>query len=134
MGRIAAGFVFISLLAAVSGLPTRAAAETRTVTDGVEVHESAPILRAEPPTHFVTKETCAAAQPGWTIDPASVTTHVVTARMMDPSGDPDWKVEKAEGRTRLDNGNSRICLAAYCEGPFQFQCEILVRASWREIK
>jgi hypothetical protein len=111
-----------------------ASAETRTVTDGLEVHETAPILDPAAPTHFISKESCTTAQSGWKIDPASVTTKVITARMMDPSGDPDWKVEKAEGRTRIDNDNTRICLAAYCQGPLQFQCEIQVRASWQESK
>jgi hypothetical protein len=109
-----------------------AAAETRTVANGLEVHETALILRAETPTHMLTNESCAAAQSGWKIVPESVTTEVVTARMMDPGGDPDWKVEKAEGRTRIDNDNTRICLWGYCQGPLQFQCEIQVRASWQE--
>ncbi|HME25258.1 MAG TPA: hypothetical protein VKI44_28680 [Acetobacteraceae bacterium] len=109
-----------------------AAAETRAVSNGLEVHETALILHAEMPTHMLTNESCANAQTGWTIVPESVKTEVVTARMMDPGGDPDWKVEKAEGRTRLDNGNTRICLWGYCQGPLQFQCEIQVRASWQE--
>jgi hypothetical protein len=49
--------------------------------------------------------------------------------MMDPSGDPDRKVEKAEARTKIEGDNTRICLAGYCQGPFRFQCEIQVRAS-----
>ena len=109
-----------------------AAAETRTVTNGLEVHETALILHAEMPTHMLTNESCANAQTGWTIVPESVKTEVVTARMMDPGGDPDWKVEKAEGRSRVDNDNTRICLWGYCQGPLQFQCEIQVRASWQE--
>ena len=64
--------------------------------------------------------------------PESVKAEVVTARMMDPGGDPDWKVEKAEARTRIENDNTRICLRGYCQGPLQFQCEIQVRASWQE--
>ena len=52
--------------------------------------------------------------------------------MMDPGGDPDWKVEKAEARTRIDSDGTRICLWGYCQGPLQFQCEIQVRASWQE--
>jgi hypothetical protein len=52
--------------------------------------------------------------------------------MMDPGGDPDWKVEKAEARARIDNDGRRICLQGYCQGPLQFQCEIAVRASWQE--
>ena len=75
----------------------QANAETRTVTNGLEVHETALILRAETPTHLLTNESCANAQAGWKIVPDSVKTEVVTARMMDPGGDPDWKVEKAEG-------------------------------------
>jgi hypothetical protein len=54
--------------------------------------------------------------------------------MMDPSADPDWKVENAEARTRLDEGNTKICLVGYCQGPFQFHCEIQGRASWRETR
>jgi hypothetical protein len=111
-----------------------ASAETRTVTNGLEVHETALIVNATPPTHMLSKESCTAAEAGWKIDPASVTTQVVTARMMDPSGDPDWKVEKAEGQTRIEADGTRICLAGYCQGPLQFQCEIQVRASWQETK
>jgi hypothetical protein len=114
------------------GAFAQASAETRTVANGLEVHETALILRAEAPTHMLTNESCANAQAGWKIVPESVKTEVVTARMMDPGGDPDWKVEKAEGRTRVDNDNSRICLWGYCQGPLQFQCEIQVRASWQE--
>lgn len=110
----------------------QAEAESRTVSNGLEVHETALILRAESPSYLLTNEACVDAQSGWAIVPESVSTEVVTARMMDPGGDPDWKVEKAEARTRLDNENTRICLQAYCQGPFQFQCEIQVRASWRE--
>jgi hypothetical protein len=91
-------------------------------------------MRSEAPTHFVTKESCADAQAGWKIVPDSAKAEVVTARMMDPSGDPDWKVEKAEARTRIDNDNRRICLWGYCQGPLQFECEIQVRASWRETR
>jgi hypothetical protein len=109
-----------------------ARAEERTVTNGLEVHETELIVKPEAPTHFVTKESCADAQAGWKIIPDSVKAEVLTARMMDPSGDPDWKVEKAEARTRLDNGNGRICLWGYCQGPLQFECEIQVRASWKE--
>jgi len=111
-----------------------AQAEDRTVTNGLEVHETELIVQSQPPTHFQTKESCANAQAGWQIAPDSVKTEVVTARMMDPSGDPDWKVEKAEARTRVDNGNSRICLSGYCQGPLQFECEIQVRASWQETR
>jgi hypothetical protein len=114
------------------GATAQAAAETRTVANGLEVHETALILRAETPSHMLTNESCADAQSGWKIVPESVKTEVVTARMMDPGGDPDWKVEKAEGRTRVDNDNTRICLWGYCQGPLQFQCEIQVRASWQE--
>jgi hypothetical protein len=114
------------------GTAATAKAETRTVANGLEVHETALILRAETPTHMLTNESCANAQIGWKIVPESVKTQVVTARMMDPGGDPDWKVEKAEGRTRVDNDNTRICLWGYCQGPLQFQCEIQVRASWQE--
>jgi hypothetical protein len=110
------------------------AAETRTVTNGLEVHETALILHEETPTHMLTNESCANAQSGWKIVPESVKTEVDTARMMDPGGDPDWKVEKAEGRTRVDNDNTRICLWGYCQGPLQFQCEIQVRASWQETR
>lgn len=121
-------------LTAVStyGALAHAAAETRTVSNGLEVHETALILRAETPTHMLTNESCANAQAGWKIVPDAVKTEVVTARMMDPGGDPDWKVEKAEARTRVDNDNTRICLWGYCQGPLQFQCEIQVRASWQE--
>jgi hypothetical protein len=119
-------------VAIAHGAIAQAAAETRTVANGLEVHETALILRAEIPTHMLTNESCANAQAGWKIVPESVKTEVVTARMMDPGGDPDWKVEKAEGRTRVDNDNTRICLWGYCQGPLQFQCEIQVRASWQE--
>lgn len=111
-----------------------AAGDTRTVTNGLEVHETELILRAEAPTHLLTNESCADAQAGWRIMPESVKTEVVTARMMDPSGDPDWKVEKAEARTSLQNDNTRICLRGYCQGPLQFECEIQVRASWQEAR
>lgn len=114
------------------GIVAPGEAETRTVANGLEVHETALILRAETPSHMLTNESCANAQTGWKIVPESVKTEVVTARMMDPGGDPDWKVEKAEARTRIDNGDARICLWGYCQGPLQFQCEIQVRASWME--
>ena len=125
---------WILLLAAIlpHSVLVRATAESRTVTNGLEVHETALILRAETPTHMLTNESCANAQAEWTIVPESVKTEVVTARMMDPGGDPDWKVEKAEGRTKVDHDNTRICLWGYCQGPLQFQCEIQVRASWQE--
>jgi hypothetical protein len=119
---------------AVACMAGPVAAETKTVTDGLEVHETAPILKADAPTYLLSKESCAAAETGWKIDPGSVTTRILAARMMDPSGDPDWKVEKAEARTRISDDNTRICLAGYCQGPFQFQCEIQVRASWRETR
>jgi len=121
-------------LAGLDVVPRSVSAETRNVTDGLEVHETAPILRAEAPTYFITKESCASAEAGWKIDPGSVTTQIVTARMMDPSGDPDWKVEKAEARTRIADDDTKICLAGYCQGPFQFECEIVARASWRETR
>ena len=125
----------LALVAVITlGAASTAEAETRTVTNGLEVHETALILRAETPTHMLTNESCANAQTGWKIAPESVKTEVVTARMMDPGGDPDWKVEKAEGRTRIDNDNTRICLWGYCQGPLQFQCEIQVRASWQETR
>jgi hypothetical protein len=111
-----------------------AKAEDRAVTNGLEVHETELIVQPETPTHFVTKESCAEAQIGWKIAADSVKTEVETARMMDPSGDPDWKVEKAEARTRIDNGDTRICLWGYCQGPLQFECEIQVRASWQETR
>jgi hypothetical protein len=113
---------------------TPAAAETREVTNGVDVHETALILDATAPSHLLTNESCADATAGWKIVPDTVKAQVVTARMMDPGGDPDWKVEKAEGRTRLDRDNTRICLRGYCQGPLQFQCEIQVRASWQETR
>ena len=109
-------------------------ADERAVNNGLEVHETELIVHEAPPTHFLTKESCTDAQAGWKIVPDSVKTEVVTARMMDPSGDPDWKVEKAEARTRIDNGNGRICLWGYCQGPLQFECEIQVRASWKETR
>jgi len=113
---------------------TPAAAETRQVTNGVEVHETALILDAAAPSHLLTNESCADATAGWKIVPDTVKAEVVTARMMDPGGDPDWKVEKAEARTRIDSDNTRICLRGYCQGPLQFQCEIQVRASWQETR
>jgi hypothetical protein len=111
-----------------------ARAETRAVINGLEVHETALILHPEAPSHLLTNESCANAQPGWKIMPGSVKAEVIAARMMDPGGDPDWKVEKAEARTRVDNDNTRICLQGYCQGPLQFQCEIQVRASWQETR
>jgi hypothetical protein len=132
--QVPTGLAIILACTLGSGVAWQASAETRTVTNGLEVHESAPILNAEVPTHLLTKESCATAESGWKIDPASVTTQIVAARMMDPSGDPDWKVEKAEARTRLEGDNTRICLAGYCQGPLQFQCEIQVRASWTETR
>jgi hypothetical protein len=123
----------IALVAVITiGTVAPGKAETRTVADGLEVHETALILRAETPTHMLTNESCANAQTGWKIVPDSVKTEVVTARMMDTGGDPDWKVEKAEARTRIDNADTRICLWGYCQGPLQFECEIQVRASWQE--
>ena len=74
-------------------------AETRAVINGLEVHETALILHSEAPSHLLTNESCADAQPGWKIMPGSVKAEVIAARMMDPGGDPDWKVEKAEART-----------------------------------
>ena len=115
-------------------ITAQAVAEERTVTGGLEVHETELIVHAETPTHFLTKESCTNAQAGWQIVPDSVKTEVVTARMMDPGGDPDWKVEKAEARIRVDNDNQRICLWGYCQGPLQFQCELQVRASWKETR
>jgi hypothetical protein len=119
-----------AIIATASTAP--AEAETRTAADGLKVHETALILQAEMPPHLVTKESCATAGTGWRIVPESVKAEVVTARMMDPSGDPDWKVEKAEARTRIDHDNTRICLWGYCQGPLQFECEIDVRANWQE--
>jgi hypothetical protein len=115
-------------------MTAQARAEERAVNNGLEVHETELIVHAAPPTHFLTKESCTDVQVGWKIVPDSVKTEVVTARMMDPGGDPDWKVEKAEARTRIDNDNGRICLWGYCQGPLQFQCEIQVRASWKETR
>jgi hypothetical protein len=132
--EIPAGLTIILTGVVGLGMSWRASADTRTVTNGLEVHESAPILDPAPPTHLLTKESCASAGAGWKIDPGSVTTQIVAARMMDPSGDPDWKVEKAEARWRLEGDNTRICLAGYCQGPLQFQCEIRVRASWQETR
>ena len=134
MQRVPAALAVCLGCAFATSVGSQASAETRTVTDGLEVHETAPILQTQAPTHLLTNETCTSAQPGWKIDPASVKTKVITARMMDPSGDPDWKVEKAEGRTRIDQDNTRICLAGYCQGPLQFECEIQVRASWQETR
>jgi hypothetical protein len=119
-----------SLLAVGASVPGNA--ETRTVADGLHVHESLLILKPDEPTHIVTNESCAEARPGWRIVPDSVQAVVVTARMTDPGGDPDWKAEKAEARTRIDGDGTRICLWAYCQGPLQFQCEIEAKASWRE--
>ena len=38
-------------------------------TNGLEVHETALILRAETPSHLLTSESCANAQAGWKIVP-----------------------------------------------------------------
>jgi len=108
------------------------AVETRTVVDGLEVHETVQILDPAEPTHIETHEACANARAGWRIVPDSVTAQVTTARMTDPGGDPDWKAEKAEARTRIEGDGTRICLWAYCQGPLQYQCEIQAKVSWRE--
>jgi hypothetical protein len=123
-----------SIAAIVLCITAQAWAEDKTVNNGLEVHETELIVHEAPPTHFLTKESCTGVQAGWKIVPDSIKTEVVTARMMDPSGDPDWKVEKAEARTRVDNDNGRICLWGYCQGPLQFECEIQVRASWKETR
>jgi hypothetical protein len=123
-----------STAAIVLCITAQAWAEEKTVNNGLEVHETELIVREAPPTHFLTKESCTDAQVGWKIVPDSIKTEVVTARMMDPSGDPDWKVEKAEARTRIDKDDGRICLWGYCQGPLQFECEIQVRASWKETR
>jgi hypothetical protein len=128
------GWIAALIAGAAQGAATMAMAETRAVTNGLEVHETALILNAAAPSHLLTDESCADAQGGWKIVPDSVKTEVVTARMMDPGGDPDWKVEKAEARSRIDHDNTRICLRGYCQGPLQFQCEIQVRASWQEVR
>jgi hypothetical protein len=123
----------IALVAVImTGTVAPGKAETRTFANGLEVHETALILRAETPTHMLTNESCANAQTGWKIVPDSVKTEVDAARLMDPGGDPDCKVAKAAARTRIDNPNTRICLWGYCQGPMQFQCKIQVRASWQE--
>ena len=123
----------LALIAAITlAVAGPRAAELRAVVNGLEVHETELIVGAETPPHLLTNESCANAQTGWKVVPESVKTEVVTARMMDRGGDPDWKVEKAEARTRIDNDNTRICLWGYCQGPLQFQCEIQVRASWQE--
>lgn len=108
------------------------AAETRAIVDGLEVHETIQILDPAEPTHIETHEACANAQAGWKIEPGSVAAQVTTARMTDPGGDPDWKAEKAEARTRIEGNGTRICLWAYCQGPLQYQCEIQAKVSWRE--
>jgi hypothetical protein len=74
---------------AIGGVSGQAWAETRAASKGWEVHESTPILRAEAPTYLLTGEECASTEAGWKIVPESVATEVVTARMMDPSGDRD---------------------------------------------
>jgi hypothetical protein len=87
----------LALVAVITfGAASTAVAETRTVANGLEVHETALIRREATPTHMLTNESCANAQTGWKIAPESVKTEVATARMMDTGGDPDWKVEKAE--------------------------------------
>jgi hypothetical protein len=116
----------------ICGVAMQGKAETRTVPDGLHVHETALILQPQEPTHIVTNESCVEARPGWRIVPDSVKAQVVTARMTDPGGDPDWKAEKAEALTRIDRDGTRICLWAYCQGPLQFQCEIEAKAGWQE--
>src|SRR5215469_3200041 len=93
------GCVLALILVATGSRITPAAADTRTVINGLEVHQTGLILDANMPPHLLTEASCTDAQAGWHILPESVKTEVVTARMMDPSGDPDWKVEKAEART-----------------------------------
>jgi hypothetical protein len=90
-----------------------------TVTNGLEVHETTLILGAETPSHLLTNESWANAQLGWKIVPEWVKTEVVTARMMDPGDDLDWKVEKAEARARgLSLAARRRCLAAVASSRF----------------
>lgn len=112
------------------------AAETLQEASGMahelEVHETTPILRTETPQYVETEQHCATAVPGRHIIARSVKAQVITARLMDPGGDPDWKVENAEARTSVDKDDTRICLWGYCQGPYLFQCEIQVRASWEE--
>jgi hypothetical protein len=85
-----------------------------TVTNGLEVHETTLILGAETPSHLLTNESWANAQLGWKIVPEWVKTEVVTARMMDPGDDLDWKVEQAEARARgLSLAARRRCLALW---------------------
>ena len=59
----------LALVALTNGGAVPADAETRTVTNGLEVHETALILRAETPSHLLTNESCAKAQDGWKIVP-----------------------------------------------------------------
>lgn len=59
----------LAVVALTSGGSVQANAETRTVTNGLEVHETALILRAETPSHLLTNESCANAQVGWKIVP-----------------------------------------------------------------
>ena len=61
----------LALVASLThGGVVQANAETRTVTNGLEVHETALILRAEMPSHLLTNESCANAQAGWKIVPS----------------------------------------------------------------
>jgi len=62
MRRVPTGLAVILTCAVGAALSGATRAETRTVTNGLEVHETALIVNAEPPTHFISKESCAAAE------------------------------------------------------------------------
>jgi hypothetical protein len=119
--------VALALLAQGAG-----AQETREVKNGLEVLFTALLDRPTAPVFIESPPTCKTIEGGWRVVANSPVGEVIEARMTDPSGDPDWKAEKAEARITLDAAQNRICLQGYCEGPTEFVCQIHVKASWRE--
>ena len=107
------------------------AQEVKTIDKGLEVLYTASILSAAAP-YAESEEKCADAATGYQIIPESVKTEVVDTSLTDPGGNMDEKPIKAEGRTRLLNSNSRICLRSFCEAGVTYQCMIRVNASWQE--
>lgn len=108
------------------------AQESREVKNGLEVLFTALLDKPSPPVFIESPPSCKTIEAGWRVVANSPVGEVVEARMTDPSGDPDWKAEKAEARITLDAAQNRICLQGYCEGPTEFVCQIHVKASWRE--
>jgi hypothetical protein len=110
-----------------------AAQEVKNVDKGIEILYTASILSAAAP-FAESEEKCADATPGFTIVPESVKAVVADSMLTDPGGNMDEKPIKAEGRTRLLNNNTRICLKSHCEAGVVYQCMMNVNASWQERK